>query len=142
MSLMIGYISAFDGTTLHNGTTLLATDEFVVQASAAVVRYVTLADGSLYDMDGTDDNVVRPASFTSSVLIVQTSASNLQTAVDTIVAKVGQRGTLSGVEINTSTTVTCTARLERTEHVPLTSDLLAMTTAKLRLHWRPLTNWA
>lgn len=111
MTLRNLIVSAFDGVTLHDGSTYYAVG-YVDEISRPLTQIITLPDGTKYDSTptGTVAPLV-PGAITTETVIKGASKAANQTAFATIAAKVGHHGTLTVKEVNSATTYTANARM-------------------------------
>lgn len=90
----IGYISAFDGLTLVNGTTpaaTLAAINHVDDTAVVINRFVTLPNGTVLNLDGTEDADTSPGKATQ---IIRSSQSAF-IFYNSVKSKKGVRGTIT-----------------------------------------------
>lgn len=108
---VLGWITAFDGTTIINGTT--AKHRSMI-AGTEVVRsaFYTLPNGTKMNYDGTGDPVMMPGPFSQH--IVATDDSHIRDCL----AKLGMRGTATLTRVVGAPTKTCTAILTKVEILP------------------------
>ena len=107
----VGYLTAFDGTTLINHSTLRATG-VVANTTTAHIRTYVLPNGTKVNYDGTADGAVTPGKATQRIYCVSGGA----TLYAALAGKLGYYGTLTLTKLATGTT-TCSAILESAEDI-------------------------
>lgn len=135
----IAYITAFAGSTLHDGTERFAT-KALFQSPVAKLKIITLPDGSLYDAHETGDAPTAPGPVTTVSLMRFSSAAAANTEFETLSALAGKSGTLTAKKAD-GTTVTCTARLKKVVNVSKYRDRM-LAHLKVSLEFQPTTDWA
>lgn len=124
MTLYSMRVTAFDGVTLHNGSTRYV-ETRVEQIERAQLQIITLPDGTKYDStSAATDAPLVPGEVTAEITISESSAANAQTAFAAIAAKLGVHGTLTFTETSSATTYTCNARMSMVRNItPLPASL-------------------
>lgn len=105
MTDFLGYISAFDGLTLVDGSAKKAKNLIGITNTVNNSLY-TLPNGTVVNYEGTADSVTSPGSATQNITI-KTSAAAFYNSLS---AKIGNRGTVTRTNVTTGTQ-TCTGIL-------------------------------
>lgn len=105
------FVDAFDGLSLHNGTTVKARGR-IEEPARALVQILTLPDGTKYDnMPAATIAPLVPGTITTEIFIKEATKAASQTTLNNIAAKLGKRGTITAQEVGSLTFVTATARM-------------------------------
>lgn len=131
---LIGYLTAFDGTTLINHSTLCAIS-VAQQASIVALRTYVLPNGTIVNYDGTSDAALTPGQISQEIM----ATSGGIALHDALAAKIGNYGTLTLTQLATGT-VTANAILTSIEDI---SDSMARADAmKISLTFQLVGDWA
>lgn len=132
---MFGYVSAFDGVTLVDGTSKLAAsfDFASVEVSTKIKR---LPNGTIVRYDGTDDSDMLPGN-TQSVTVY--CKNSYKTFVEQMHGKIGDYGVLTFTKLSGGT-VTCNAVL--TDVKDATPILTARNRGRVRMTWQLVSLWS
>lgn len=111
MTDWLGYISIFDTLTLIDGTTKKAKN-LIGQTYTVAENLYTLPNGTVVNYDGTADTVVSPGIVIQRIAAsVPTSPTSTYAFYNSLISKLGNRGTLTKTLVTTGT-MTCTAILK------------------------------
>lgn len=133
-------VSAFDGVTLHNGTTLRAVNR-IAEVSRARTQIVTLPSGAKYDnMQAGDVAPQIPGLVTQEIIVGDQTWAVNQSTFGTIAGKLGVRGTLTFKRVDNATTYTATARMTGIRNLTQPTQLNTAGIMKIAVTFELLTN--
>lgn len=136
----LGYISAFDGVTLSDGSARKPQTPVGDTAIVQSKMYV-LPNGTKINYNGTGDDNTTPGGVKVRHVIKSTSGGDTAiTRYNAITGKKGNRGTLTKTIFGTSTTQTCTAVL--TDVQVMANSLPQKNILFLDLTFECETDWA
>lgn len=130
----VGYLSAFDGTTLVDGSTKFAA-AYVQNAAQVVLKTYRLPNGTVVNYDGTSDSALTVGPISQEVY----AASSALTFYNTLVGKLGHYGTLTLTKLAGGTTTT-SAILTAVRDV--TPALTARSAMNIVVEFEVVTSWS
>lgn len=137
---MRGYLTAFDGLVLDDGTNRFA-QSLIIPLVTVAWQPLMLVNGGLYDPLGTHDAPTRPAAFDAWFRFKFTTSALLRAEIAAISAKIGVSGLLTLAQHDGGDNLTCTARLTKLQR-PYASRISDKRTDRLILSFQPLDSWS